>query len=193
MGGCFRAEARPRFPSEADVNCRGTEVPLLPASGAGPVLHRRLRDVAVPFRVRRPDPPRCCTDLQRSSTRRSHSVGFLAPPTSLDLSVWTLASSGGWLPGQLPVRYGAAPGLVLTLEDPVRVLVRASGSVHVDRSLFTPDLPWGFPLLRRSQSRESLSRRYLTLRITPFRVVPPRGEFPHPPGPPSPFLAALTV
>jgi hypothetical protein len=44
--------------------------------------------------LRQPSPPRCRADLQRLMDRRSRSVGFPAPPSTFDLSVGSLASSG---------------------------------------------------------------------------------------------------
>jgi hypothetical protein len=81
------------------------------------------RCVLGPFRSSKPDPPRRCVDLQRFPARRSRSFGFPAPPPSLDLSVWTLASSAGQRTGWSPIRSLTAPGLTLALEDHVRVAV----------------------------------------------------------------------
>jgi hypothetical protein len=56
-----------------------------------------------------PGPPRCCADLRRLTTRRSRSPGFAAPPPSLGLSTWTLASSVGPPAGPFPVQPGYRP------------------------------------------------------------------------------------
>jgi hypothetical protein len=64
--------------------------------------HRRLRSPG-PWP---PDPPRCCTCLQRVTTRRSRSFGFAAPPAPFSLAGWTLAYSGAWPAGRLPDRPG---------------------------------------------------------------------------------------
>jgi hypothetical protein len=92
------------------------------------------------------------------TVRRSHSSGFAAPPTSLRLSTWTLACSADPPPGRLPFRLDTAPELSLTLEDLVRVPVRASRSAHGGLPFFASTLPWGSSPLRRSQPGESLSR-----------------------------------
>jgi hypothetical protein len=54
--------------------------------------------------LRRPDPPRCCADLQRLTRRCSRSAGFAAPPAPFHLAVWTLVSSSDGTPGRLPSR-----------------------------------------------------------------------------------------
>jgi hypothetical protein len=159
----------------------------------------------------RPDPPRCCVALQRLTVRRSHSNGFAAPPTSLCLSTWTMACSAEPPPGRLPFQLDTAPGLSLTLEDLVRVPVRAASLTYGGQSFVAFLLPWGSSPLRRSQSGESTSRRGVFPRPPPvgFRLqwVTGRAVAAHtvtvPPclvagfhprfGPPSPFLTTMTV
>ena len=98
-----RAEARSSFLAGAGL------FPLPRRSAAGfprqvpfPVCRRRLRDAAVPFPDRQPDPPRCCVDLQCLTVRRSRLSGFPAPPTSLCLAAWTLAYSVARPTSQFP-------------------------------------------------------------------------------------------
>lgn len=92
------------------------------------------------------------------TVRRSRSPGFAAPPAPLCLSTWTMACSAEPPTGRVPFRSDTAPGLSLTLEDLVRVPVRASAPTDGGRCLRTSSLPWGSSPLRRSQHGESTSR-----------------------------------
>jgi hypothetical protein len=100
---------------------------LLPASLAGPC---------------RPDPPRCCVDLQRLTAVASR-FGWLPDPAcallpfGLDPGVFATAATGDCSPGLF-----AAHGLALTLEDRDLDIVRASRTAH-DHRPFDPSCSRG--------------------------------------------------
>jgi len=110
----------------------------------------------------RPDPPRCCADLQRMTAERSCSDGFTAPPASFrrppkrGLGPWRVPLDRR--PVGYPSGWSSARGLALTLEDHVRPPVRGSGRAgEACPSLQTTSREVPSPL-RRSQPGESTSR-----------------------------------
>jgi hypothetical protein len=144
-----------------------------------------------------PSTLRCCADLRRMADRRSRSSGFPAPPPTLHLAVWPLASSGDPPSGRFPFRLGSVPGLALTLEDLAAVTVQASRPVCDHRAFVLSLLPAGCSPLQRSQSGDSTSRRCLPSPVSPARLAPLRfaRDLPASPrrGVPLPLWAAFAV
>jgi hypothetical protein len=103
-----------RFPVWSSGGCRALAL-LLPASLAGPC---------------RPDPPRCCVDLQRLTAVTSRfpwlpGSACALLPFGLDPGVFATAAPGDCSPGLF-----AARGLALTLEDRDLDIVRAFHPAH---------------------------------------------------------------
>jgi hypothetical protein len=152
---------------------------LLPAFRAGPC---------------RPDPPRCCVDLQRLTAVASRFVRLPGSacallPFGLDPGVFATAARDDCSPCLF-----AARGLARTLEDRDLDIVRVSRPAHVCRPLDpscslgvcrpcdapSPGDPCPGPTVRAPNDSVA------------FPVSPRRG-FPHPRRPPAPFLTTLTV
>jgi hypothetical protein len=152
---------------------------LLPASLAGPC---------------RPDPPRCCVDLQRLTAIPSRLSWFPGSacalcPFGLDPGVFAMAAPGDCSPGLF-----AAHGLALTLEDRSLDIVRASWPAH-DRRPFDPSCSRG---VHRPSGAPSPGDPCPgdTVRAPNNSVacsVSPRRGFPGPRRPPASFLTTLTV
>jgi hypothetical protein len=180
----------PRFPFRS-ISIRVRWLPG-PWFGSVPPPKRRRLSSSRPVR---PDPPRCCGDLQRLTARRSRSFGFPAPPSpflpcGLDPGVFRRAA----------VRLVSLPVLapLMALRSPSRTSSAFRSSVPGRCPTTFPSvlslLPWGSSPLRRSQSGESTSRRALPgpACAGPFRVRLVAGFHPRF-GPPPPFPTTLTV
>jgi hypothetical protein len=138
--------------------------------------------------LRRPDPPRCCTDLQRLTGRCSRSFGFPAPPAPF--SPFDVDPGVFQRPAHRSVALPVGSPL-LALRSPSRTsratLDGPPEPPATDRSLGSSILPWGCPPLRRSQLAESTSRKPWRLQPKlPCPGLPRRGV-------PPPLRAAFAV
>jgi len=173
----------PAFPSEVRIAC-GERPPAGVAAGfLRFVLAFVPRYVGLDSSgLRRPDPPRCCTDLQRLTGRCSRLLGFLAPPTSfspcgVDPGVFQRSDYRLVVPARLsrhswPCAHPRGP----------RSLPRPRSRTRLRRTdpSSRPSFRGVLPPLRRSQRAESTSRLSLPHRPKPLFRRSPRRGLPHP-------------
>jgi hypothetical protein len=152
---------------------------LLPASLVGPC---------------RPDPPRCCVDLQRLTAVASRFVWLSGSacallPFGLDPGVFATAATGDCSPGWFTAR-----GLARTLEDRDLDIGRAFHPAH-ERRMSDPSCSRGVcrPFDAPSPGDPCPGSTFRAPNNSVALPVSPRRGFPHPRRPPSPFSTTLTV